>query len=312
MKTTIFSLIIGASMAVSAEAGDHHRQSEAQARSAPAARNGGARSAGFASRGSYRYNSTRFAGSSQRFSGLSARRSTLGPYSIRSGYVDSFNNQRRVSGLNNRSITRQGNNFSTLRNNGRVEGLHRSGGPDARPHNGRVDGLHNGRGNFGNGSNRIVARHPESWHRDWDHHHDHWWHGHRCHFIGGSWVVFGLGYPWGYPYDYYPYDYYYGSPYGYEYGPPVYDSVPDNGYDQDDGAYDSSGGYDPKDSPTTTGSAISSAQDSLSRLGYYHGQVDGVMGQDTYRAIMRYQSDKGLAPTGKLNAETLNSLGIRY
>ena len=121
-------------------------------------------------------------------------------------------------------------------------------------------------------------------------------------------MIFDLGYPWyGYPSNYYAYDYYYGYPDQFEYGPTVYDSAPDNTYD--DGAYDSSGGYDSK---ATVGSPVTSAQERLARLGYYNGQIDGVLGQDTYRAIMRFQSDKGLAPTGKLNAETLQSLGVGY
>ena len=61
---------------------------------------------------------------------------------------------------------------------------------------------------------------------------DHWWHGHRCRFVNGSWFIFDLGFfPWyGYPYDYYADDYYYGYPYGYDSG--VYENEPaDSNYD---------------------------------------------------------------------------------
>ena len=80
--------------------------------------------------------------------------------------------------------------------------------------------------------NHVFARHSSSWHRDWDRGRDHWWHGHRCHFIGGSWVIFDFGWdpwwwspwPWWYP------DYYYPYPYG-GYGPDYGDSS-DYEYDQ--------------------------------------------------------------------------------
>src|SRR5436853_4831487 len=124
MRTKILSLIIGTSMAVSAEAGDHHNQSSSASAPAPAGRSAGsvARSTGFSGSGNYHFNPARFNGSSQRFSNFSARRNVLGPYSIRSGQADSFN-QRRLAASNGRSTARQGDNFSALRRNGRTEAL---------------------------------------------------------------------------------------------------------------------------------------------------------------------------------------------
>ena len=51
----------------------------------------------------------------------------------------------------------------------------------------------------------VFARRSADWHRDWDRHHDHFWHGHRCRFVNGEWFIFDAGF---YPYDYsYPYGY---------------------------------------------------------------------------------------------------------
>src|SRR5215471_12050224 len=98
----------------------------------------------------------------------------------------------------------------------------------------------NTRSQFRNGNNHlrsdwqkhVFAQGSGDWHRDWDRHSDHWWNGHRCCFINGTWVIFNVGfYPWS-PYwynqgDYYGYSSpYYGSdvPYSYDYQPNYYDS----------------------------------------------------------------------------------------
>ena len=127
------------------------------------------------------------------------------------------------------------------------------------------------------------------------------WHGHHCRFINGSWVIFDFGfYPWwsygyGYPYDYYyPYGYYnqgYYDPYGYG---------DDQYYDQNDYSSDQS-----------TGSTVAAAQERLAREGYYRGEIDGVIGSATRRAVARYQGDHGLPVTGALTAETLAALRLR-
>ncbi len=48
----------------------------------------------------------------------------------------------------------------------------------------------------------------------------------------------------------------------------------------------------------------------LSRRGYYYGQVDGIIGGGTRRAIARYQSSRGLRVTGTIDRPLLYSLGI--
>ena len=150
------------------------------------------------------------------------------------------------------------------------------------------------------GREHVFARRSADWHRDWDPRRDHWWHGHRCHFVNGL-FIYDTGF---YPYDYwYPYGYgygYYGSDYyPYDYDPGVYESGSAD-YDGQ-GAYGSSDQY--------ADSTVAAVQEQLARQGYYRGEIDGIFGTETRRAIVRYQSDHGLRETGNLNADTLRALG---
>jgi Putative peptidoglycan binding domain len=96
------------------------------------------------------------------------------------------------------------------------------------------------------------------------------------------------------PYDDYAYDYY---PSGYNAG--VYEG---------DADYYNPAAYDSSDQ--STDSTIAAAQEQLARQGYYRGEIDGVFGPETRRAIVRYQSDHGLGVTGSLNTDTLHALGL--
>jgi len=139
----------------------------------------------------------------------------------------------------------------------------------------------------GNWRNHVVEQHSANWHRDWDRSRDHRWRGHDCRFINGSWVIFDFGfYPgsYWYPGDYYASDYYTGS-----YG------------------YDDSGVYQGEE---YTDSTVAVAQERLARQGYYRGEIDGIFGPETRRAIMRYQSDHGLRVTGRPDVETLRALEL--
>jgi putative peptidoglycan binding protein len=112
---------------------------------------------------------------------------------------------------------------------------------------------------FRSGNNRlrgdwqkhVFAQGSGDWHRDWDRHSDHWWNGHRCCFLNGSWVIFNIGFdPW-WPYSgSYPDYYAYGSPpYGYD--PGYYNSgdyqgqmyYDQNGYPDQSQPYYDSGDY---------------------------------------------------------------------
>jgi hypothetical protein len=188
--------------------------------------------------------------------------------------------------------------------------LARGGNNSERRDNGAIENHRSGAGQIRNGNNlppqwrdRVTARHSGNWHRDWDRNSDHRWHGHHCRFINGSWVVFDLGfYPWwsyGYPYDYYGYDYY---PYAYDsdyYQPSGYD----NGEYYDQNAYGSS--------DSDGDSSVAAVQDRLARQGYYRGEIDGMLGPQTRRAIARYQRDHGQRVTGDLTMHTLQSLEVQ-
>jgi hypothetical protein len=153
------------------------------------------------------------------------------------------------------------------------------------------------------GRERVFARRSADWHRDWDRRSDHWWHGHRCHFVNGFWFIYDTGF---YPYDYwYPYGYGYGY-YGSAYYPYDYDA---GVYEGDSADYSSQGAY--RSSVPSTDSTVAAVQEQLAQQGYYGGEIDGIFGAETRRAVVRYQSDQGLHVTGNLNADTLRALGLQ-
>ncbi len=55
---------------------------------------------------------------------------------------------------------------------------------------------------------------------------------------------------------------------------------------------------------------IANAQSALQQQGYYHGEVDGLIGPLTRGAIADYQRDHGLYTTSTIDQPTLQSLGI--
>ncbi len=264
-KVFLLTLTSGVVSMVSVHAGGHHGHGGG---SGPASSGAPSVAAARPSYGSYRGGGFRYSGrmigSSQRLAAMRSGGAAFSPHSVRSGGTNSFS----------------GRQYSN-----------RSGGS-----------IRSGSRGLRSGSNHVFARYSANWQRNWNRHRDHWWHGHRCRFIDGSWVLFDLGfYPswYGYPfYAYYPY-YYDGYPYSYD--GDIYDSAPVD--------YDDRGAYESSDEGA--GSPIAEAQQELARRGYYRGEIDGIVGPQTRRAVMRYQSRRGLAPTGRLNGETLDSLGIR-
>ena len=151
-------------------------------------------------------------------------------------------------------------------------------------------------------NHRVFARHDGNWHHDWDRHHAHFDHGHVFVFNDGFW--------WGlYPWDYYPYDAYGSYPSDYNGYPYSYDDYPydsSDSYTQNPYSY-----YNGYASPAQSGNAVvSSVQSQLAKLGYYHGAVDGVAGDETQAALAGYQQDNDLSVTGTVTAATLQSLGL--
>jgi putative peptidoglycan binding protein len=55
---------------------------------------------------------------------------------------------------------------------------------------------------------------------------------------------------------------------------------------------------------------IAQTQDLLQQMGYYRGEVDGLLGPLTREALTAYQTDNGLAPTAAIDQPTLDSLGL--
>ena len=165
----------------------------------------------------------------------------------------------------------------------------------------------NGSGQIRSGNNlpsnwrdHVVARHSADWHRDWDRRHGHFHHGHVFVFIDGFWWGLDPGfYPY-YAYGNYPYDDYGYATNGYPYD--YYEYSPYN--------YDDEQGYAPSDQDANNGT-VSAVQSKLTKLGYYRGAIDGVVGDETQAALARYQEKHDLSVTGTLTAATLQSLGLR-
>lgn len=57
-------------------------------------------------------------------------------------------------------------------------------------------------------------------------------------------------------------------------------------------------------------SSITSAQQTLTNLGFYHGPIDGQMGSATSAALRRFQLANHLQPTGTLTPQTAEALGL--
>jgi hypothetical protein len=152
-----------------------------------------------------------------------------------------------------------------------------------------------------NGQGRVVARHGNNWHRNWDRSRDHYWNGHRCHWHNNSWIIFDTGfYPWGW--GYYPY----GSPYYYDdgyYGDAV--------YDERYAANEYAPAQSNDSSAHEAGSRVSDVQSALARAGYYDGAIDGVLGPGTRKALRNYQRDHGLEVTGGINRALTDALQLR-
>jgi hypothetical protein len=143
-----------------------------------------------------------------------------------------------------------------------------------------------------NGRTDHIAEHhnANSWHRDWDRRHAHFFHNRFFVFDDGFWWGLDDGYfPWDYlPYyadDYYPYDYY-ADDQPYDNTDPVYNGIP------------------------TADATVEATQERLAQLGYYNGPVDGVFGPATRDALANYQIANQLNVTGSLSPDTMQSLGL--
>ena len=66
----------------------------------------------------------------------------------------------------------------------------------------------------------------------------------------------------------------------------------------------------PKPAPQDLSMMVVRVQAALMRLGYYNGDIDGLLGAQTRSAITAYQKAQGLRQTGRMDINTLTKLGI--
>ena len=90
-----------------------------------------------------------------------------------------------------------------------------------------------------------------------------------------------------------------------------------NGYWYPAWGYDTSAEYYAYDAPIYVGHraeppdrVIADVQAVLQNMGYYKGEVDGLLGPLTREALTGYQADQGLTPTAVIDEPTLDSLGM--
>ena len=60
------------------------------------------------------------------------------------------------------------------------------------------------------------------------------------------------------------------------------------------------------------GEQVSQVQRKLKQWGYYSGSVDGVFGQDTYNAVVRFQKKNGLTADGVVGTQTAAAMGLTF
>ena len=51
-------------------------------------------------------------------------------------------------------------------------------------------------------------------------------------------------------------------------------------------------------------------QTALMRMGYYKGDIDGVLGPQTRTALIDFQRARGIGQSGRMDIDTLTGLGI--
>jgi hypothetical protein len=111
-------------------------------------------------------------------------------------------------------------------------------------------------------------------------------------FVGFDFASFGWPW-WGWDGWWYPpYDGYY----------PYYDDPSTYGSQYDDSQY----------STEYWNNLAMSVQSKLAEQGYYHGQVDWIIGSGTIQAIRQFQADHGLPVTGRIDPKLLKALGLKY
>jgi Putative peptidoglycan binding domain len=117
-----------------------------------------------------------------------------------------------------------------------------------------------------------------------------------AHFAAHGWHGGHYGYRGGYRGG--PYWGWYGDPYPYDYPYSGY-------YDYDEGYSDA---QTPPSEVAPSGQTVVAVQKALAKLGYYHGQIDGIVGPETRKAISWFQSVDKLSVSGRIDNPTLKAL----
>lgn len=60
-----------------------------------------------------------------------------------------------------------------------------------------------------------------------------------------------------------------------------------------------------------TRAEVRQVQERLKAAGFDPGPIDGIVGPKTRAAVIKYQTSNGLAKTGSLDEETVETLGLR-
>ena len=149
----------------------------------------------------------------------------------------------------------------------------------ARP-TGNGTRFHGGGSNHGAQWNHRGGR-GGGHHGNWRHHH------HRF-------------YPRYYYSGFYPYGF--GYPYGYGFGYPYYGASADLYYNGTRRGYEYDRGR--------SGNVVVEVQNRLARAGYYRGSVDGVIGNETRRAIRAFERASRLPVDGRIDDQLLGRLGV--
>lgn len=144
---------------------------------------------------------------------------------------------------------------------------------------------------FHNNGERVAGNHTRNWNRNRDYH----WRGNRCRWHNNNWVIIGPWFPWGYGY-------------GYGYYPYASYSYYDDRY-YDDGYYANE--YQQSEYDGEVNFNVSEVQSALARAGYYDGAIDGSLGPATRSALRRYQRDRGLSVTGRIDQSVVEALRVR-
>ena len=123
---------------------------------------------------------------------------------------------------------------------------------------------------------QIFVNYQPQWHDQY------WWTSHHNHIV----FVFGAPYYWDSGYWYPTWGYDPGA--NYYYDGPIYSSNPE---------------MDPAQ-------MVANVQAALQQQGFYHGDIDGILGPETRAGLAEFQSAQGLEPTGAVDEPTAEALGL--